>query len=263
MKNEEAAQKENDFAKRNTLFDLSDNEELSEITESDEKDLDFENLQSFIVEKKQKIFESEKPYSFLKGAERSDVYIKNYLMKFDMVRTLKILEQEFFEKLSQGVIDMEKISNVPDLYLESENLQERIGNIQKELDDAKIYAEKANSLFLKLNKAKENEKIKHRRVQQEKVKLIKEIEKLKKVYDEDNKIYKDLKKKYWDVTKESLVLEQEMKGLTSKVVNLKEQEDKLKKTLDDTKKHKESNIFFIFIFILDIHLFYYFVLKFD
>jgi len=248
MKNEEAAQKENDFVQRSTLFDLSDNEELSEITESDEKDLDFENLQSFIVEKKKKIFESEKPYSFSKGAERSDVYIKNYLMKFDMVRTLKTLEQEFFEKLSQGVIEMEKISNVPDLYLESENLQERIGNIQKELDDAKIYAEKANSLFLKLNKAKENEKIKHRRVQQEKVKLIKEIEKLKKVYDEDNKIYKDLKKKYWDVTKESLVLEQEMKGLSSKVVNLKEQEDKLKKTLDDSKKHKESNIFFYFLF---------------
>ena len=149
------------------------------------------------------------------------------------------MEQEFFEKLSQGIMNIDEIPNVPELYLESENLQEKIGNIQKELDDAKIYAEKANSLFLKLNKAKENEKIKHRRVQQEKVKLIREIEKLKKIYDEDNKIYKDLKKKYWDVTKESLVLEQEMKGLTSKVSNLKEQEEKIRKTLDETKKHKD------------------------
>jgi len=253
MKNEELNHKElNDISKRNnSLLEISEHEdELSEITESEFKDIDFENLESFIIEKKAKIFESEKPYSFSKGAERADVYIKNYLMKFDMVKTLKILEQEFFEKLSQGIIDMEKIPNVPDLYLESENLQERIGNIQKELDDAKIYAEKANSLFLKLNKAKENEKIKHRRVQQEKVKLIKEIEKLKEIYDEDNKIYKDLKKKYWNVTKNTLVLEQRMKDFSSKVENLKEQEEKLKKTLDDTKKHKERNDKFSLIFEL-------------
>lgn len=253
MKNEEINNKEfNDISRRNnSILEISEHEdELSEITESEFKDIDFENLESFIIEKKAKIFESEKPYSFSKGAERADVYIKNYLMKFDMVKTLKILEQEFFEKLSQGIIDMEKIPNVPDLYLESENLQERIGNIQKELDDAKIYAEKANSLFLKLNKAKENEKIKHRRVQQEKVKLIKEIEKLKEVYDEDNKIYKDLKKKYWNVTKNTLVLEQRMKDFSSKVENLKEQEEKLKKTLDDTKKHKERILSFCLCFYL-------------
>ncbi len=246
MKNEELNKEINDMSRRNnnSLLEISEHEEeLSEFNESDLKDIDFDNLESFIVEKKPKIFESEKHYSFSKGAERADVYIKNYLMKFDMVKTLKILEQEFFEKLSQGIIDMEKIPNVPDLYLESENLQERIGNIQKELDDAKIYAEKANSLFLKLNKAKENEKIKHRRVQQEKVKLIREIEKLKEIYDEDNKIYKDLKKKYWNVTKNTLVLEQRMKDFSSKVENLKEQEEKLRKTLDDTKKHKERNYY--------------------
>lgn len=238
MLKEDNKQAENEMLNKNSFYNLSESS-LSEITESDEKEIDFDNIESFLMEKKTNVYESEKPYTFSKGAERGDVYIKNYLMKFDMTKTLKILEQEFYEKLSQGIIDMDIIPDVPHLYLESEKLQEKIGNIQKELDDAKIYAEKANSLFLKLNKAKENEKIKHRRVQQEKVKLIKEIEKLKKVYDEDNKVYKDLKKKYWDVTKESLVLEQEMKGLTTKVSNLKEQEDKLKKTLDDTKKHKE------------------------
>ena len=48
---------------------------------------------------------------------------------------------------------MAKIRTVPKVY--------------KALDAAKIYAEKANSQFLRLNKGKENEKIKHRRVQQE------------------------------------------------------------------------------------------------
>jgi hypothetical protein len=241
MKNEEMSYIDKDENNKNSFYAITE-EDISQITISDDKDLDFNNLESFFVEKQIKIFDQEKPYKFEEGSNRTDVYIKNYLMKFDMTKTLKIMEQEFFEKLSQGIINIEDLPNVPELYLESENLQEKIGNIQKELDDAKIYAEKANSLFLKLNKAKENEKIKHRRVQQEKVKLIKEIEKLKKVYEDDNKIYKDLKKKYWDVTKESLVLEQEMKGLTSKVSNLKEQEEKIRKTLDDTKKHKDRII---------------------
>ena len=245
MKSEEMSQIEKEEEK-NSFYAITEEEDISRMTVSEDQELDFDNLGSFLVEKPTKIFEEEKPYKFEEGSNRTDVYIKNYLMKFDMTKTLKIMEQEFFEKLSQGIMDIDDIPKVPELYLESENLQEKIGNIQKELDDAKIYAEKANSLFLKLNKAKENEKIKHRRVQQEKVKLIKQIEKLKLTYDEDNKIYKDLKKKYWDVTKESLVLEQEMKGLTSKVVNLKEQEEKIKKTLDDTKKHKDRT-FILFL----------------
>ena len=62
---------------------------------------------------------------------------------------------------------MAKIGTVPKVYIESEKIQKKIGNLQKDLDAAKIYAEKANSQFLRLNKGKENEKIKHRRVQQE------------------------------------------------------------------------------------------------
>ena len=222
-----------DVTEKNDVTD----EKLSEITEQEEVDLD--NLASLAFERKAKIYDNDKPYEFSKDKERADVYIKNYLMKFDMQKSLKILEQEFFELLSKGEIEIESIPNVPEVYIESENFQEKIGNIQKELDDAKIYAEKAKSLFLKLHRAKENEKIRHRRVQQEKRKLIKEVDKIKKVYDEDNKIYLELKKKYWEVTKKSLVLEQDLKGLNTKVDNLNEQVDKLKKTLDESKKQKD------------------------
>jgi len=49
---------------------------------------------------------------------------------------------------------------------------------------------------LKLSRAKENEKRKHRRVQQEKKEIFKDIERLKKVNEQDNVIYKELHKKY-------------------------------------------------------------------
>lgn len=223
--------------------ELSQVNEFSEATEEDEKelDIDLDNLDSLIIRKKPVIYETDEPYEFSKDSERVDVFIKNYLMKFDMVKSLKILEQEFYELLSKKEINIEDIPNVPKAYIESEILQEKIGNIQKELDDAKIYAEKANSLFLNLQQAKESSKIKHRRVQQEKQKLIKEIERLKTVYEKDSKTYKDLTQKHWDVTKASLVLEQKLKGISSKVENLNEQADKLRKTFEEANRQKERN----------------------
>lgn len=216
-----------------------DIEELSDIDQIDQIDVDFDNIESLRIEKKHKIYTNDKPYNFSEDQERADVFIKNYLMKFDMAKSLKIFEQEFFELLSKADIEIEKIPNVPKIYIQNEILQEKIGNIQKELDDAKIYAEKAKSLFLKLHRAKENEKIRHRRVQQEKKKLIKEVDKLRKVFDDDTKIYKDLKQRYHSVTIESVVLEQDLLTAKQKVENLNEQMEKYKTNLEEVKKQND------------------------
>jgi hypothetical protein len=226
--------------KNSELLDLSD-AKLSDITEEkDALENELNNISElYKIERNPKVYLSNEQYEF-NGNERLDVYIKNYLNKFEMNRTLKAFEQEFYELLSKEKISIDEIPKVPEVYIESEKIQEEIGNIQKELDDAKIYAEKAKSLFIKLNNQKESEKIKHRRVQQEKKKLIKEIEKIKHVYTEDSKIYKDLKKKYWEVTNESLLLENEQTKYKASYNALKEQSDKIKKTLDEAKKQRES-----------------------
>jgi len=227
----------------NRLLDLS-MEKISElmIDEEDDGNIDLDNFESLLVDKKPQIYQNNNPYTFQRNTERADVYIKNYLMKFNMHKSLKILEQEFFELLSKGEIEIDSIPNVPEVYIKSETLQEQIGSIQKELDDAKIYAEKAKSLYQKLFQAKENEKIKHRRVQQEKQKLIKDIDKMKKIYEDDNKIYKELKRKYWDVTNKSLIIEQQIKGFKSSIETLDEQIDKLKKSIEESKKLREGKI---------------------
>ena len=232
----------NDIINNSNLLELSE-EKPSELTGGDDdhhlEDLkDLEKLEQ--LDREPKIFQSNEVYNFSEN-ERIDVYIKNYLSKFEMSKTLKAFEQEFYEFLSREKIDINDIPKVPYVYIESEKIQEEIGNIQKELDDAKIYAEKAKSMFLRLNKEKENEKIRHRRVQQEKKKLIKEIEKIKNVYTEDYAVYKDLKKKYWDVTNESLLLENEQTKFKSQYNAMKETSDKLKKTLEETKKQRESS----------------------
>ena len=222
-----------------TISDIPQSD-IDEINKDDtDENVNMDNLESLKVEKKPNLYQNDEPYDFQQDKERIDVFVKNYLMKFNMEKSLKIFEQEFYEHLSKGEIDLSKIGIVPKVYIESENIQKQIGNFQKELDSAKIYSEKANSQFLKLQKEKENEKIRHRRVQQEKQLLIKEIDKMKKVYESDNAIYKDLLKKYGDVTVKTAIFDTHIVSMKQKIENLNEQLAKIRKTLEESKKQSD------------------------
>ena len=157
-----------------------------------------------------------------------------------MEKSLKVSEQEFYERLSKNEISLENIGTVPEVYIKSEQIQKQIGNFQKDLDAAKIYSEKANSKFLKLRKAKEAEKIRHRRAQQEKQLKIKKIDELKKVYKQDYDIYKDLSKKYGEVTVKSAIFDTQISAMKLKIENLDEQIQKLKTALAESKTNQEK-----------------------
>ena len=162
-------------------------------------------------------------------------------MKFNMEKSLKVFEQEFYERLSKNEISLDKIGTVPEVYIKSEQIQKQIGNFQKDLDAAKIYSEKANSKFLKLRKAKESEKIRHRRVQQEKQQHIKKIDEMKKIYKQDNDTYKELSKKYGEVTVKSAIFDTQIGAMKLKLENLDDQIQKLKTALAESRTHQDKD----------------------
>ena len=216
-------------------------EDIEELNQEDpNENLNLENLESLKVDRKPNIYQTDQAYKFQEDKERIDVFIKNYLMKFNMEKSLKVFEQEFYERLSKGEISLEKIGTVPEVYIKSEQIQKQIGNFQKDLDAAKIYSEKANSKFLKLRKAKESEKIRHRRVQQDKQQLIKKIDEIKKIYKQDNDIYKELSKKYGEVTVKSAIFDTQIGAMKLKIENLDEQIQKLKTALAESKTNQEK-----------------------
>ena len=216
-------------------------EDIAELNQEDpNENLNLENLESLKVDRKPNIYQTDQAYTFQEDKERIDVFIKNYLMKFNMEKSLKVFEQEFYERLSKDEISLEKIGTVPEVYIKSEQIQKQIGNFQKDLDSAKIYSEKANSKFLKLRKAKESEKIRHRRVQQEKQQLIKKIDEMKKIYKQDNDIYKELSKKYGEVTVKSAIFDTQISAMKLKIENLDEQIQKLKTALAESKTNQEK-----------------------
>ena len=235
------------------LMEVSVEEESKSITEIKEEDiaeldqedpnenLNLENLESLKVDRKPNIYQTDQAYQFQEDKERIDVFIKNYLMKFNMEKSLKVFEQEFYERLSKNEISLDKIGTVPEVYIKSEQIQKQIGNFQKDLDAAKIYSEKANSKFLKLRKAKESEKIRHRRVQQEKQQHIKKIDEMKKIYKQDNDTYKELSKKYGEVTVKSAIFDTQIGAMKLKLENLDDQIQKLKTALAESRTHQDKD----------------------
>ena len=217
-------------------------EDIAELNQEDpNENLNLENLESLKVDRKPNIYQTDQAYQFQEDKERIDVFIKNYLMKFNMEKSLKVFEQEFYERLSKNEISLDKIGTVPEVYIKSEQIQKQIGNFQKDLDAAKIYSEKANSKFLKLRKAKESEKIRHRRVQQEKQQHIKKIDEMKKIYKQDNDTYKELSKKYGEVTVKSAIFDTQIGAMKLKLENLDDQIQKLKAALAENRTHQDKD----------------------
>ena len=66
------------------------------------------------------------------------------------------------------------LPEIPEIYRRNAELSDELAALQEELDEARIIAEKARSTYDKLRKQRDFQKINHRRVQQEKQKLVKE-----------------------------------------------------------------------------------------
>lgn len=112
--------------------------------------------------------------------ENCDEFLRNFFIKFGMKRTLDSFQQEWFELKTKGELDLSKMPEIPKVYKENIELANVLTQLQKEVDEARIIAEKSRSTYDKLRKQRDFQKINHRRVQQEKSKLNHDIGVLQK-----------------------------------------------------------------------------------
>jgi len=165
--------------------------------------------------------------------ETADEFLRNFMIKFGMTATLESFQNEFYEKKNnnyfaemhdkasssnakEGVMDDE----IPEVYSKNLELSDEIALLQELLDEARITSEKARSTYDKLIKQRDYQKINHRRVQQEKSTLNKEINHLKKIYEVNQFKFKELTQKYENIMKEKMIMKLEKERLNAKVENL-------------------------------------------
>ncbi len=103
--------------------------------------------------------------------EQGDEFIRNFFIKFGMRKTLETFQQEWYE-LKAKVSLPTNLPEIPEIYRKNAELSDELACLQEELDEARIIAEKARSTYDKLRKQRDFQKINHRRVQQEKQKLV-------------------------------------------------------------------------------------------
>ena len=111
-----------------------------------------------------------------------DDFIRNFLIKVGMTRTLDNFNSEWYELQAKGKLAEEYTSTVPDIYLRNQELDEKVVGLQRQLDKMREITARAQGTWDKFRKERDFHRMHHRRVVQEKEKLTSDLQRLRKHY---------------------------------------------------------------------------------
>ncbi|XP_066300435.1 sperm-associated antigen 16 protein-like [Branchiostoma lanceolatum] len=134
-----------------------------------------------------------------------DDFVRNYLLKMGMRKTLECFQTEWYELQQKGLLKEEDIQTVPDVYSRNQQLDDHVKLLRKEVDKFKDAANKAKDMYVKLRKERDFHRMHHKRVVQEKNKLVTDIKRLKKHYASYEPTLRQLKHKYETAMKEKML----------------------------------------------------------
>merc|ERR1719201_3293038 len=112
---------------------------------------------------------------------------------------------------------------VPDLYARNQDLFEEVAVLRQELDKARQVALKAKQTWDKFRKERDFHRMHHRRVTQEKNKLIVDLKRLKKHYEQYEPTLTELRHKYECAMKEKMLMRLERDRFATKNETLQKQ----------------------------------------
>lgn len=149
-----------------------------------------------------------------------DDFIRNFLLKMGMRRTLDEFNAEWYELQLEGKLQDRELGSVPDVYLKNQKLEERVGQLQAELQRMMEIAEKARSTWDKFRKERDFHKMHHQRVVVEKKKLVTDLKRLRKHFDGYEPALQELQRKYEAAMKEKMLVRLERDRLQARVNSL-------------------------------------------
>ncbi|KAL5035595.1 hypothetical protein BDV3_005487 [Batrachochytrium dendrobatidis] len=157
-----------------------------------------------------------------KHPEVIDDYIRNYLSSKGLVKSLETFQNEWYEFQQKERLAPEDITIVPNVYQKNQELSDALQKLRVDVETYKDIASKARATYDKLRKERDFHRMHHKRVVQEKNKLISDIKRLKKHYENYEPTLKQLQHKYEIAMKEKMLTKIERDRLISKVVTLED-----------------------------------------
>ncbi|CAH1774349.1 unnamed protein product [Owenia fusiformis] len=149
-----------------------------------------------------------------------DDFVRNFLVKMGMGRTLDCFQTEWYELQQKGQLKEEDVGVVPDIYTRNQQLDTQVKYLRQDVDKFRDAAMKAKDTYVKLRKERDYHRMHHKRVVQEKNKLITDIKRLKKHYAAYEPTLKQLKVKYEAAMKEKMLTKLERDRAVGQVSGL-------------------------------------------
>ena len=146
-----------------------------------------------------------------------DDFVRNFLVRMGLTSTLEKFETEWYELEATGKLNKEDMGVVPDVYLYNQELNDTVANLRHELEASKAISAKATSTWDKFRKERDFHRMHHKRVGQEKNKLLTDIKRLRKHYSQYEPTITELKRKYELAMKEKMLVRLERDRLLAKV----------------------------------------------
>jgi len=206
---------------------LDDDDEGGKLNDDDDGELEDEDLETALASIKAGSAAPRPPHAgdpAMKSHPRTavrpsvvDDFIRNFLIARQMKRTLDEFNTEWYEKQAKGQLKEEDIGVVPDIYLRNLELDEQVKSYQSEVEKMKSIADKAQGTWDKFRKERDFHRMHHKRVVQEKQKLVVDMKRLRKHYSAYEPTMKQLREKYEIAMKEKMLMRLERDRMASKV----------------------------------------------
>ncbi|KAJ8375671.1 hypothetical protein SKAU_G00062510 [Synaphobranchus kaupii] len=135
-----------------------------------------------------------------------DDFLRNSLVRMGMHKTLDCFQTEWYEMVYKGHLNEEQVGIVPDAYTQNLLLDNELQNVRRERDDYREAAFKAGEALVRLRKERDFHCLHHKRVAQEKNRLIEDLKRLKKHYASYEPAMRTLTDKYQAALKQKMLI---------------------------------------------------------
>jgi len=140
--------------------------------------------------------------------EMIDDFIRNYFANMGLYKTLASFQEEWFELEHKG-LTRGKVTKVPSVYQENQDIQRDKLRLQSELDIRQKSLDKTRNEYAKLKKERDYHKMHHLRLEQEKSKLVTSLKWTKNHYESYPAALEEMKQKYETALKDKMLIKLE------------------------------------------------------
>ncbi|KAI3355209.1 hypothetical protein L3Q82_018064 [Scortum barcoo] len=143
------------------------------------------------------------------GAQRPeavDDFLRSFLLQMGMTETLDCFQTEWAEAAQRGLPDAERVGAVPEVYIENRRLEGELKNLRRETAEYRRAAAAAAEALERVRRARDLNRLQHKRLVQERDRLVEEMRRLKTQCDSQEPAVRRLDQKYQAALKQTMLM---------------------------------------------------------